>query len=196
MANKVKYGLKNCHYAVATIDSATNTATYDTPVAWPGAVNLNLTANDSNTTFRADNIDYWIGNANNGYEGDFESALIPDDFKKDVLGYVEDGNGVLVEDANAPTVHFALLFQFEGDANATRHVLYNCTATRPAVTGATTADTIEPQTETATIRVSAIHNAALNKDVVKASCTPTEATQYAAWFNAVYQAVAATVTTT
>lgn len=190
MANKVKYGLKNVYYAVATIDAATNTATYETPVAWPGAVNFNATANDSSTTFRADNIDYWIGNANNGYEGDFESALIPDSFKKDVLGYVEDKNGVLVEDANAATVHFALLFQFEGDANATRHVLYNCTATRPAVSGATTADTIEPQTETATIKAIAIHNASLDKDVVKASCTPTQATQYNAWFENVYQAVA------
>lgn len=192
MSNKVKYGLKNVHYAVATIDATNNTATYETPVAWPGAVNFNASANDSNTTFRADNIDYWVGNANNGYEGDFESALIPDSFKKDVLGYIEDGNGVLVEDANAPTKHFALMFQFEGDENATRHVLYNCTATRPAVAGATTAETIEPQTETATIRAIAIHNAALDKDVVKASCTPAQATQYGAWFESVYQATAPT----
>jgi phi13 family phage major tail protein len=191
MPNKVKYGLKNVHYAVATINATDNTATYETPVPWPGAVNFNASANDSNTTFRADNIDYWIGNANNGYEGDFESALIPDSFKKDVLGYIEDANGVLVEDANAPTVHFALLFQFEGDANATRHVLYNCTATRPAVSGATTSDTIEPQTETATIRAIAIHNASLDKDVVKASCTPTQ-TAYATWFESVYQATAPT----
>lgn len=195
-ANKVKYGLKNVYYAVATIDNATNTATYSTPVQWLGAVNLNATANDSTTTFRADNIDYWVGNNNGGYEGDFESALIPDSFKKDVLGYIEDGNGVLVEDANAPTVHFALLFQFEGDVNATRHVLYNCTATRPAVNGATTEEIIEPQTETATIKAIAIHNAALDTDIVKASCTPTQATQYAAWFNAVYQAVAGTASTT
>ncbi len=195
-SNKVKYGLKNVHYAVATIDNSTNTATYSTPVQWLGAVNFNATANDSTTTFRADNIDYWVGNNNGGYEGDFESALIPDSFKKDVLGYIEDGNGVLVEDANAPTVHFALLFQFEGDVNATRHVLYNCTATRPAVNGSTTEETIEPQTETATIKAIAIHNASLDKDVVKASCTPSQATQYSAWFDAVYQAVAATATTT
>lgn len=187
MPNKVKYGLKNVHYAVATIDPATNTATYGTPVAWLGAVNLSLTAQDEQTRFRADNIDYWIGNANNGYEGDFESALIPDSFKKDVLGYIEDGNGVLVEDAGATGAPFALMFQFEGDANATRHVLYNCTAARPSVDGATTDTTIAPQTETVTITAIAIHNAGLNKDITKASCSPTQTTQYSGWFEAVYQ---------
>ena len=122
MANKVKYGLKNVYYAVATV-AADNSATYGTPVAWKGAVNLSLDAQGDTTKFRADNIDYWIGQSNNGYEGDFESALIPDSFKTDVLGYIADTNGILVENAEAPTVYFALMFQFEGDANATRHAL-------------------------------------------------------------------------
>lgn len=185
MANKVKYGLKNVYYAKATIDAATNTATYTTPVAWPGAVNMSLDAQGDQTKFRADNIDYWIGNANNGYEGDFESALIPDSFKKDILGYVQDTNGALIEDANAKTVHFALLFQFEGDDKATRHVFYNVTCNRPSVTGQTTEETIEPQTETVTFTATAIHNATINKDIVKASVGETSSA-YTTWTNAVY----------
>ena len=186
MANKVKYGLKNVYYAKATINAANNTATYAAPVAWPGAVNMSLDAQGEQTKFRADNIDYWIGEANNGYEGDFESALIPDSFKKDILGFVQDTNGVLIEDAEAKTEHFALLFQFEGDDKATRHVLYNVTCGRPSITGATTEETIEPQTETVTFTAVAIHNATLDKDIVKASCAEAATGPYTTWVSTVY----------
>ena len=184
--NKVKYGLKNVYYAIATIDELTNTATYGTPKPWKGGVSLSLEQQGETTKFRADNIDYWVGTSNNGYSGDLESALIPESFKVDVLGDLEDANGVLVEDAGAKTVHFALLFQFEGDVNATRHVLYNCTATRPSVSGSTTEETIEPQTETVTITAVAIHNSGLDKDLVKGRVSQDEA-QYTSWFTAVYQ---------
>lgn len=187
--NRVKYGLKNVYFAVATIDEMTNEATYATPKPWKGGVSLEFDAEGSTNKFRADNIDYWVGQSNNGYSGDLETALVPDDFRKDVLGDIEDSNGVLVEDAGAPTVHFALLFQFEGDVNATRHVLYNCTATRPSVSGSTTEEEIEPQTETVTITSVSIHNASLDKDLVRGRIYQNEA-QYATWFSAVYQPTA------
>lgn len=191
MANKVKYGLKNVWYAVATIDDATHAATYSTPVQWPGAVNMSMDAQGDQTKFRADNIDYWVGNANNGYEGDFESALIPDSFKKDVLGYKTDTNGVLVEDAEAPTVHFALMFQFEGDDKATRHVFYNVTCNRPSVTGATTEETIEPQTETVTFTATSIYSANLATEIVKASVAEATTGAYTTWTASVYQPTSA-----
>lgn len=187
--NKVKYGLKNIYYAVATIDELTNTATYAKPKRWPGAVNLSQEAQGETNKFRADNIDYFVGTSNNGYQGDFESALIPEDFRIDVLGDIEDSNGVLIEDAEAKTIHFALMFQFEGDVNNVRHVLYNCTATRPTISGSTTEETIEPQTETVTITAVAIHNAGLDKDVVKGRC-PQDNPLYDTFFDEVYQSVA------
>ena len=185
MPNKVKYGLKGVYYAKATI-AADGSATYDTPVAWPGAVSLSLDAEGETTKFRADNIDYWVGQSNNGYSGDFESALIPDSFRTDILGEIEDTNGVLIEAADANPSPFALLFQFEGDATNTRHVLYNCSATRPSVSGQTTEDTVEPQTETISLTASSIHVAALGHDLVKARCAADNATQYAGWYTAVY----------
>ena len=192
--NKVKYGLKNVYYAVATID-ADNKATYATPVKWPGAVSLSLDAQGDTTKFRADNMNYWIGQSNNGYEGDFESALIPDSFRQDVLGDIVDGDGATYEDADAKTVYFALLFQFEGDVKARRHVMYKCSATRPSVSGSTTDENIEPQTETLTITADSIYVTAVNKNVTKAYADETDSA-YANWFSAVHQPTASPVITT
>ena len=184
--NKIKYGIKNVYYAVATI-AADNSATYGNPVALPGAVSLSLDPQGDTTPFYADNIVYYTSVANNGYEGDLELAKVPDSFLTDVLGYAADANSVLYEDANAPVVHFALLFQFEGDAHARRHVLYNCVAARPSVSGNTKEEGIEPQTETISITATTVYNDDLDKDIVKASVTPAESTQYESWNTAVYQ---------
>lgn len=185
MANKIKYGLKNVHYAVATIGDD-GTATYATPVAWPGAVNLNMDAQDEEIVFNADNTRYYSGFANNGYSGDFESALIPEAFKSDVLGEVSNGD-LKLEITDAAVVHFALLFQFEGDESATRHVLYNCTASRPAVAGSTKEETIEPQTESISIVATNIYSEPIDKNIVKARCSDTASAAYTGWFNAIKQ---------
>lgn len=186
---KVKYGLKNVHYAVATIDEINNTATYGPVKPWPGAVNLSLDPQGGTNIFRADNIDYWTGQSNTGYQGDLETALVPDDFRKDILGEVEDSNGVILENTGAKTKYFALLFQFEHDDKAARHVMYKCSATRPAVAGQTTEEEISPTTETVTITAGSIYNPALDIDTSKARCYQGDP-KYATWFDEVYQSSA------
>lgn len=192
MANKIKYGIKNVYYAVATL-AADNSATYDTPVALPGAVSLTLDPEGDNNIFYADNIAYYTSYANNGYSGSLELALIPDAFRKDVLGEIEDKKDVLVEEQGAPSVHFALMFQFEGDEKATRHVMYNCVASRPTTNGSTKESSIEPQTETINLTATSIYNASLDKDIVKARTSDsTDTTTYTGWFTAVYAPTAVT----
>lgn len=188
--NKVKYGLSNVHYAVATIGTY-GTATYGTPKSMPGAVNISLDAQGENTPFYADNVKYYVTSSNTGYEGDLEMAMLSDDFRKDCLGEITDASGVIVEDSDAVAVPFALLFQFEGDEKGTRHVLYNCTATRPQISGATKEDSTEPQTETVSLSCASIKNAVLDKNLVKARCTNSTATSvvYDGWFESVYQTV-------
>lgn len=188
MANRVKYGLSNVYYAKATI-STSGTASYSTPVAIPGAVNLGLDPVGDMEDFYADNVSYYVINNNSGYEGDLEIALVPDSFRKDILGDVEDSNKVLVEVADAQAEHFALLFQFEGDDKAVRHVMYNCTAKRPSVSGATREDSTDVQTEKLSLKCKSIYNASLHKNISKAKCFNggDSATTYAGWNTSVYQ---------
>ncbi len=186
--NKIKYGLKNVYYAIATIDS-NGAATYGNPKAFPGAVSMSLEAQGDTTPFYADNIVFWTGVSNTGYEGTLEVARVIDDFKTDVLGYITSEKNVLIEDANADAVHFALLFQFEGDQKATKHIMYNCTATRPASGSSTKGESVEPGTETINIRATSIYVSGLGtgKDIVKAeSIDTTDSTTYGSWFSTVY----------
>ena len=180
MANKVKYNLKNVHYAVAT------TVGYSAPVAIPGAVNLTLDPQGEDYVFYADGIRYFEYHTNNGYSGTLEMAMIPEDFKTSILGEVLSG-GKVWEIDDVKNVNFALGFQIDGDANDNLFWFYNCSASRPSVSGATKEDSIEVQTETLTfsnapdprITVSSKHPV----KVRNASTSTTTATQ---WFTAVY----------
>lgn len=186
MPNKIKYGLKNVHYAVATI-AADGSATFATPKPIPGAVSMSLDPQGEMEPFYADNIVYFVSNSNSGYEGDMEFARLTEDFKKDILGYIEDSKGVLLEDVDAEATHFALLFQFEGDVKATRHVLYNCTANRASVSGNTKEENTTPQTESCTISSTSIYVPTLQKNLAKAETNPeTDSATYEGWNSEVY----------
>lgn len=183
--NKIKYGLKNVYYAVATL-AADGTATFATPVRIPGAVNLSLEPQGDREPFYADDVEYFVSISNTGYEGDLEIALVPESFETDVLKAVEDTNKVLFEEVSPEIVHFALLFQFAGDKKNIRHCFYNCTAMRPNVEGETKGENIEPKTESLSLRAGSIYDSTLQKDIVKAK-TKDDTTDavYNAWFSQV-----------
>ena len=147
MGNKVKYNLKNVHAAKLT-KTADGEYTYETPKAIPGAVSISLDAEGDSSPFYADGIVYFRSTANNGYSGDLEIALIPEWFRTEILKEALDKNGVLVDSATVTEMEkFALLFEFDGDVRCIRHVLYNCSASRPSIESKTKEDAIEPGTE-------------------------------------------------
>lgn len=115
--NKVKFNLKNVHYAKLNINSE-GVVTYEKPVAIPGGVELSLDAKGDTEEFYADGMVYYTSTANNGYEGDLEIALVPLSFETDILKNELDDNKVSVENSNTESAEFALLFEFDGDVKS------------------------------------------------------------------------------
>ena len=183
--NKVKYNLKNVHYATQTTGEDGAIA-FAKPSPIRGSVSIALDAQGDISKFYADGITYYQAAANNGYEGDLEVALLPESFRTDVLGETLDGKKVLVENADAKQAAFALLFEFDGDEKAIRHVLYNCSATRPSVESQTKEESIEPVTETLTISATPLPDGRIK---ARTGDTTDEAT-YTGWYDKVYETAA------
>lgn len=179
--NKVKYNLKNAHYALLTI-AEDGIVSFGTPIAMPGAVSISLDANGEPENFYADGVAYYVINNNMGYDGELELAMIPESFRLECLKEELDSKGVLIENSDVELGSFALLFEFDGDQKHIRHVLYNCAASHPGIEGKTNEDSKEVQTETLTITATP-----LGDGMVKAKTgNTTNAEVYADWYKAVY----------
>ena len=181
--NKIKYNLKNVYAAILTKGSD-GSFSYGTPQAIPGAVSMSLDAEGEASPFYADGIVYFRTATNNGYSGDLEIALVPEWFREDVLKETLDTNNVFIERSdNIEPVYFALLFEFDGDVKAIRHVLYNCTvSTRPTLASQTKEDSIEPGTETLSLSADPREDG-----LVKARTSDeTDSTVYQNWYGSVY----------
>lgn len=191
MANKIQYGLKNVYYAKLTETTSTagvTTYSYGTPKAWKGAVSLSLAPQGDTLKEYADDTEWYTQAANNGYEGDFEYEVMPDDFRENILGDIKDSNGVYLEKNDVSTIYFALMFEINGDAKKRRNVFYKCSATRENNDNQTKGESIEPTHGTLTI--TAVPRA---DGKVKASTGDnTDTTTYNGWFSEVYDGPATT----
>lgn len=188
--NKVKFGLNKVHWAKITAWSDDGVPTFATPVRLPGAVSLSIDANGENENFYADNCVYYVINNNAGYDGDLEVALITTDFATAILGEQLDSKGVLVERNDAETSQFALMFEFDGDKNHIRHVLYCCSASRPATEGETTEESKSVKTETLSLKATALPSGLVKSK----TCESTDQSTYDNWYSAVYIPTSAATT--
>lgn len=181
MADKVKFGIKNVHIFPITALNA-GVPTYGTVIAVPGAVSFSLEAQGDVNKFHADNITYYQSSANNGYEGDLEVALIPDEVWTDIFGYTTDANDVMTENALTEAKAFAMTFEEEGDTTGTKFVLYNCTATRPSRELNTIEETKEPTTQTLTVSAAPLASG----NVMAMTTATTDAAVLSGWHATVY----------
>ena len=109
---------------------------------------------------------------------------------KDVWGFAEDTNKVLIEDASIEPKEFALLFQIDGDATESLYALYSVTAKRPAISSKTNEKSKEPQTQS--LSMTAIP---LPDGKVRARTTAETPEEIKAnWFKSVYTGAAQTTT--
>ena len=185
MENKVTYGLKNVHVApVASISAETGVITYGEIFRFPGAMEITLEPKGESGAISADDIDYHFMNANEGYEGKWKVPHIIEQFATKILGEIKDSvTGVMTEKGDAEPTPFALMFEFSGNKNKTRYVLYYCSASRPATGSKTKSGTSVNERELT-------FNASPRPldTVVKRSVTSADKKEvYDNWFTKVYE---------
>lgn len=181
--NKVTFGLKNAHFAVISTD-AEGKITFASPVRMPGSVELSLEPRGDMIEFYADDMLYYKAPNNQGYDGTITMADILQQFAIECLGEVlDETDKVMTENTGAKPKDFALMFEFDGDVKATRHVLYSCSASRPTVGSSTKTDSAEPNTNELTF----IAGPTEDGDVKTKTTTSTPAEIYDNWYKKVYQ---------
>lgn len=184
--NKVEFGLRNCYYAVVTVDES-GKITYGAPKKLPGAVSITFDKSGDLIRFKADDIDYYTNANNQGYEGSLTLARIPEEFRTEVLKEEKTEKGVLIENSDAQVANIALMFEFQGDVKATRHLFYYCSVNRPSVSS-TTKDSGEPNT----VELALVASPRPSDNLVKASTAAgADEAAYNSWYTKVYEKTAA-----
>lgn len=132
--NKVTFGLQDVHWAEVTQEGPDGTLTYGDVEPLRGAAELTLEPTGDKGSYKADNINFYTAESNDGYDGTLKIALLTKAFLTRVLGEKFDEKTKTIQEiASAEKKNFALMFRFEGDKKETLHVLYYCYASRPTL---------------------------------------------------------------
>lgn len=200
MAKKVQFGIKDLTVwpLTETMTSSGLSVSYGNAISIPGTTKIQLDpAGSEPTPFYADDSIYFVpAGKSQGYTGSFDNALIPEKIKTDLMNYVKDANGNLVELESSTDKYFAMAFAKESNDGDIRFVFYKCCfSNRPSVTGDTTTDTTTPETTNAAIKAipTAKQYTIGGKAQSVISNMTTDATttaSYNAWFTTVQEPVA------
>lgn len=151
-ANKITFGLKNVHYAIAK-ENGEGSWTFETPVRLPGAQEFTSDALGGTTPIYADDQIITTLVANGGRTLSLKVTELTDDFKTKVLGYKALENGNVVEITNAKPVTFALGCEIQGDVKARRIWFYLCNVAPISESSKSKAESIEANGITLNITV-------------------------------------------
>lgn len=186
--DKVLFGFRNVYYSVIT-ENNDGTITYGTPkkFADDGAGGVSIALSPRGETFEkyADDILWFADAVNQGYEGDLVMTKLTDDFMLEVMGYTQDTNGAMFENADVTFKKFALGFEVQGNEKPKRTWYYYCTLTRPNDEANTKEGTMATNDKT----MSLIASPRPTDSKVKTSMTLTDenATAFNGFFSAVYE---------
>lgn len=189
MAEKLIYGLDKVHFAPVTVE-ADGSITFGTPMRLYGATEFKASPAGESVKIYADNGVYYEVSANQGYEVELSIHNVPREFETHALGVVYDEeNGTMTEVANAKGGAFALLWEFETDQSPTRHLFYNCTATRGDIESKSLEDKIDASPTTLKITASPIEldGEKIVKVRTVASESPSAKAIYDNWYKTVFR---------
>lgn len=182
MPNKIKYGLRNVYYALTGEDGS-----YEVPKQITTATSISLKPANAELTAYGDDAQLIDKQINRGYTGSISFQVIPDEFLTDVLGMTKDSNGGVIESADDKPHEAALLFEFQGDQSARRHVLYRVSFARPSIESESVSDKVSPKESSLDITIMPVVGGDLDGKIKEHVDDTTEThTVYQSWYTQVY----------
>lgn len=180
MSNKITFGLRNVHYALATFNE--DNWSFDTPKELIGAQEFSSELVGGTSQVYADDKILHTLVSNSGQTITLKLTELSDEFKKDIFGYIEDKNKNLIEVTNAEVKTFALGYEIQGDTKARRVWYFLCTATPVGQATKSKADSIEANSVSLTITARPIE--INDKEVIRVIASKGD-TNYDTFFDAV-----------
>lgn len=183
MPNRVNWGLAASAWGTIT-EGPDGNDVYGTPHMFLGNRQVNWDPAGDLIKVFADGTVIYTGRQNSGYTGSLELTNMDDDFAAYVLSESVDSKNVQYEEKEPTINRFYLLWEWVQDAKNTRHIMYNITASRPAMSATTAGDGDTKTAQYRTLNLTAIPRA---DGIVKASTrVDVDATTYNNWFSAAY----------